>query len=40
MSVSEYFIEYYRERYRRASRKRKSELLTEFCEYSGSEHSP
>lgn len=35
MEVSEYFLEKYRERYRRAGRKRKSELLTEFCEFTG-----
>jgi hypothetical protein len=34
MRVSEQFIESYRERYRRASRKRKSELLTDFCEFT------
>lgn len=35
MRVSDEFIERYRERYQRAGRKRKSELLTEFCEFTG-----
>ena len=35
MRVSEQYLEWFRERYRRAGRKRKKELLDEFCEFTG-----
>lgn len=35
MRVSDEFIERYRERYRQAGRKRKSEILGDFCEFTG-----